>query len=39
MRQAAEAGDLDHLSETIVAAQRDLAELRTVVMSAFGRTP
>ncbi len=39
MRQAAETGDVDHLSETIIAAQRDLAEIRTVIMSAFGRTP
>lgn len=39
MRQAADAGDIDHLSETVIAAQRDLAELRTVVMSALGRKP
>lgn len=39
MRQAADAGDLDHLSETITAAQRDLAELRVAIMSALGRTP
>lgn len=39
IRQAADAGDLDHLSETVIAAQRDLAELRTVVMSALGRKP
>ena len=39
MRKAAEAGDDDHLEETIIAAQCDLAELRVAIMSAFGRMP
>lgn len=39
MRQAADAGDLDHLSDLIEAAQRDLAELRFALFAALGRTP
>ncbi|MDK3075489.1 hypothetical protein QO034_20650 [Sedimentitalea sp. JM2-8] len=39
MRQASDSGDLEKLAETIIAAQRDIAEMRTLIMSAFGRTP
>lgn len=39
MRQAADAADPDHLSETVIAAQRDLAELRAVIFEALGREP
>lgn len=39
MRAAADAGDLDLLSETIIAAQRDIAELRVVAFEALGRSP
>ena len=39
MRQAAEAGDLDRLSDAVEAAQRDLSELRVALFTSLGRTP
>ena len=39
MRAAAEAGDLDQLSDAVEAAQRDLSELRVALFTSLGRTP
>ena len=39
MRQAADAGDLPRLEQTIEAAQRDLSELRVALFNALGRQP
>jgi len=39
LRQAHASGDLELLSETIIAAQRDLSEMRTVLLSSLGREP
>ena len=39
MRAAAEAGDLDQLSDAVEAAQRDLSELRVALFNSLGRTP
>jgi hypothetical protein len=39
LRRAHASGDLDRLSETIIAAQRDLSEMRTVLFSSLGREP
>lgn len=39
LRQAAAAGDQERLSDTVIAAQRDLSEMRTVLFSALGREP
>ncbi len=38
-REAADSGDQKHLSETLEAAQRDLAELRVMLFEAMGRSP
>lgn len=37
LRQAVERGDVEQLSAAIIAAQRDLAEMRTLLLSALGR--
>ena len=39
MRKAADAGDLEQLSDAVEAAQRDLSELRVALFTALGRTP
>lgn len=39
MKEARAQGNHAHLSELIIAAQRDLSEMRTVLFSALGREP
>ena len=39
LRDAADSGEQDHVSETLEAAQRDLAELRVMLFEAMGRSP
>ena len=39
LKEAHTQGNHEHLNELIIAAQRDLVEMRTVLLSSLGREP
>lgn len=39
LKDARAQGNHEHLSELIIAAQRDLSEMRTLLLTALGREP